>query len=294
MLVVYTNIIPPTTTHSTTYYTQHLTVDGKNGTVDEAVNQIAFADTILLNKIDLVTPEELAKTRELIRSINVTANIIETQLNNPECPSLPNWDSLMNVNSFSIERALQVDPTFMDSDDEGSDAEAQPCPDCGSLEHQDGHCKTSAELHVARGSGVGMVDAHADDARNNASGGDGNEDAGGGEEPLEDGAPGTGTPPPTDGRPKKRGREGDVGRSDSDVPAEVRVGWERFGKGYVLYSTCRLHMYNSTTPTSLYRISVPPSAATSASTTSRVWGLLVSRHLGIWISFGSTCLCGIC
>ncbi len=190
--------------------------------MDEAVNQIAFADTILLNKIDLVTPEELAKTRELIRSINVTANIIETQLNNPECPSLPNWDSLMNVNSFSIERALQVDPTFMDSDDEGSDAEAQPCPDCGSLEHQDGHCQTSAELHVAHGSGLGDAnDAGqlADDAHNNASGGGGQE----AEAAVQEEAPlAAGTPPPTDARAvgTKRGRDGD-GRSDSDVPAEV-------------------------------------------------------------------------
>jgi G3E family GTPase len=80
----------------------------KPGAVDEAVNQIAFADTILLNKTDLVSPEQLAETRALVRSINVTANIVETQLNNPNCPSLPSWDTLMNVNSFSIERALQV------------------------------------------------------------------------------------------------------------------------------------------------------------------------------------------
>lgn len=176
-------------------------MDSTNTTVDEAVNQIAFADTILLNKTDLVSPEELARTRELIRSINVTANIIETQLNNPDCPSLPNWDTLMNVNSFSIERALQVDPTFMDSDDEGSDTEAHPCPDCGSTEHHYGHCTVSAELHVARGSPSGMRE-ELQQAANNRAG---------------DAAVQTATPVKEGGKRRRDAGEG------SDVPAEVCV-----------------------------------------------------------------------
>ena len=49
----------------------------------EAVNQIAFADTILLNKIDLVTPEELQTARDIVRSVNMTANLIECQLADP-------------------------------------------------------------------------------------------------------------------------------------------------------------------------------------------------------------------
>ena len=51
--------------------------------LDEAVNQIAFADTILLNKIDLVTPEELQTARDIVRSVNMTANLIECQLADP-------------------------------------------------------------------------------------------------------------------------------------------------------------------------------------------------------------------
>ena len=128
--------------------------------MDEAVNQIAFADTILLNKIDLVTPEELQTARDIVRSVNMTANLIECQLADPppmvfekggekggEAGSAadatpaeegaaaavpaaaaanggssggnkPAWEQLMDVNSFSIERALQVDPTFMDDEDE--------------------------------------------------------------------------------------------------------------------------------------------------------------------------------
>jgi len=94
--------------------------DASSGDVNEAVNQIAFADIILLNKIDLVSPKELQKARDLVRSINVTADLIEVQLNaeGELVDSLPSWDRLMGINSFSIERALQVDPNFMDSDSE--------------------------------------------------------------------------------------------------------------------------------------------------------------------------------
>ncbi|KAI7839262.1 hypothetical protein COHA_006960 [Chlorella ohadii] len=114
--------------------------DAGGGDVNEAVNQIAFADIILLNKIDLVTPEELQAARDLVRSINVTADVIEVSLANCECDDLeghaqdgkalpgaanhveqPGWDRLMGINSFSIERALQVDPYFMDSDSENED-----------------------------------------------------------------------------------------------------------------------------------------------------------------------------
>jgi G3E family GTPase len=115
--------------------------DAGGGDVNEAVNQIAFADIILLNKIDLVTPEELQAARDLVRSINVTADVIEVSLANCPCDDLeghdqsgakalpgaanpveqPGWDRLMGINSFSIERALQVDPYFMDSDSESED-----------------------------------------------------------------------------------------------------------------------------------------------------------------------------
>lgn len=92
--------------------------------VDEAANQIAFADTILLNKIDLVSPEDLAKARGMVRAVNMTAHLMECQLSGNDESLRPTWDMLMNVNSFSIERALQVDPNFMDSDSEDEEDDA--------------------------------------------------------------------------------------------------------------------------------------------------------------------------
>src|SRR5450631_3671966 len=45
----------------------------------EAKNQIAFADVILINKTDLVTPEELAEVEARIRGINPYARVHKTE-----------------------------------------------------------------------------------------------------------------------------------------------------------------------------------------------------------------------
>ncbi|KAG7672668.1 hypothetical protein KSW81_001628 [Nannochloris sp. 'desiccata'] len=106
---------------------RHLEDGGSHGDVNEAVNQIAFADIILLNKIDLVSPEELQNARDLVRSINVTADVIEVSLKaDGTSEDLPCWERLMGINSFSIERALKVDPYFMDSDSDEEDEEPEP------------------------------------------------------------------------------------------------------------------------------------------------------------------------
>jgi G3E family GTPase len=75
---------------------------------DEVKEQIAFADVILLNKIDLVTLEELNKLEARIRSMNAAAKIYRTQNSAAEI------DSVLNVGGFNLDRALEVDPKFME------------------------------------------------------------------------------------------------------------------------------------------------------------------------------------
>ena len=48
------------------------------GTDDESVKQLAFADVIILNKQDLVTPEELREVEARIRAINPYAKLHKT------------------------------------------------------------------------------------------------------------------------------------------------------------------------------------------------------------------------
>ena len=50
------------------------------GTVNAAVKQVALADVILLNKIDLASAESLDKVNDRIKSVNGMAKVVPTQM----------------------------------------------------------------------------------------------------------------------------------------------------------------------------------------------------------------------
>lgn len=77
---------------------------------DEAQEQIAFADVILLNKIDLVSDTELAELERRILDMNAMVKIYRTQ--NSDLPI----ESILGVKAFDLDRALQVDPEFLSED----------------------------------------------------------------------------------------------------------------------------------------------------------------------------------
>jgi G3E family GTPase len=74
----------------------------------EVKEQIAFADVILLNKIDLVSPADVERLEERIRSMNAAAKIYRTQ------DASIQVDSILNVGGFNLDRAMEVDPRFME------------------------------------------------------------------------------------------------------------------------------------------------------------------------------------
>ncbi len=76
----------------------------------EAQEQIAFADVILLNKVDLVTTEELADLERRIREMNAMAKIYATR--NAEV----GMDTLLGIRAFDLNRALDIDPQFLGED----------------------------------------------------------------------------------------------------------------------------------------------------------------------------------
>ncbi|EKQ67094.1 putative GTPase, G3E family [Leptolyngbyaceae cyanobacterium JSC-12] len=74
---------------------------------DEVQEQIAFADVILLNKIDLVTPQELDELEQRIRNMNVMTKIYRTR--NAQVA----MEAILGVQAFDLNRALEIDPEFL-------------------------------------------------------------------------------------------------------------------------------------------------------------------------------------
>ncbi len=74
---------------------------------EEAQEQIAFADRILINKTDLVTPAELDELERKIRSMNAIAKIYRTQ------NALIDMDTVLSVGGFDLSHALSIDPDFL-------------------------------------------------------------------------------------------------------------------------------------------------------------------------------------
>jgi G3E family GTPase len=74
----------------------------------EAEEQIAFADVIVLNKVDLVTPEELDAVEARIRAINRFARIHRTTR-----AALPIGD-VLDQGAFDLQRVLDREPEFLE------------------------------------------------------------------------------------------------------------------------------------------------------------------------------------
>jgi G3E family GTPase len=78
----------------------------------EAKNQIAFADVILLNKTDLVDEAGLKEIEARIRGINPYAKLHRTQR------SQIALDAVLGQNAFDLDRILDIEPQFLEAEDD--------------------------------------------------------------------------------------------------------------------------------------------------------------------------------
>eukprot|EP00945_MAST-04E_sp_MAST-4E-sp1_P004047 g4047.t1 len=91
---------------------KHLDEEKPEGAENEAVEQVAFADRLLVNKVDLVTDEELRRVEARLKTINAFAPIVRSQ------QSRVSVDSVLNIKGFDLARTLEMDPEFLDTDAE--------------------------------------------------------------------------------------------------------------------------------------------------------------------------------
>ena len=78
----------------------------------EAKNQIAFADVIVLNKTDLVTPAELNEVEARIRAINPYARLHRTE----RCQVA--LADVLDRGAFDLDRILDIEPDFLEAGDD--------------------------------------------------------------------------------------------------------------------------------------------------------------------------------
>jgi len=91
---------------------QHLDEEKPEGAENEAVEQVAFADRLLLNKTDLVTESDLVRIENRLRDINQFAPI-------QRCSQAQvAVNSVLNIKGFDLNRMLEMDPEFLNSDAE--------------------------------------------------------------------------------------------------------------------------------------------------------------------------------
>jgi G3E family GTPase len=82
----------------------------------EAVEQLAFADIVLVNKTDLVSPDRIGEVEHRIRALNPLAKIYQTE------HSAVDLDKVFGVGAFDLDAKLEVDPTFLDDLEHEHDA----------------------------------------------------------------------------------------------------------------------------------------------------------------------------
>jgi G3E family GTPase len=84
-------------------------------TLDEAAEQIAFADVLLLNKVDLEPESTLAAVQKELRARNPLARIIRTQ------NSRVAREAVLDLGAFDLKNLLTIAPDLLDEHDHEHD-----------------------------------------------------------------------------------------------------------------------------------------------------------------------------
>jgi G3E family GTPase len=95
-------------------------VDAKHGSKQlddntEAVEQVAFADRLLLSKVDIASPEEVKALRERLAKINPRAKLREVNF------GVAPIAEILDIRGFNLNAILDINPEFLESDEHEHD-----------------------------------------------------------------------------------------------------------------------------------------------------------------------------
>ena len=91
---------------------QHLDEEKPEGEENEAIEQVAFADRMILNKTDLVTEDDLARLEKRLKSMNSSAPIIRSTR------SAVSVDQVLDIRAFDLKKTVEMDPEFLNTENE--------------------------------------------------------------------------------------------------------------------------------------------------------------------------------
>jgi len=114
-------------------------VDAKHATQqletsEEAAEQVAFADVILVNKTDLVSKDELGELERQVRAVNPTARV--HRMTRADIP----LNAILGLHAFDLDRITEIDPHFLPDHE---------CDDACAHHHDHDHHDHHAHDHVA-------------------------------------------------------------------------------------------------------------------------------------------------
>lgn len=87
---------------------EHLAEVDHNGVGAHTYDQIAFADKIVINKVDLVGPEDVTRLEQRLRRINATAPITTSSYANIDLPAI------VGTGAFDLARTMASNPDWLD------------------------------------------------------------------------------------------------------------------------------------------------------------------------------------
>jgi len=138
------------------HFVEQLTRERSQGSVNESAQQVAYADKVLLNKVDAVKPEKLQEVMDAIRSVNYMVPIAKCSLGkNPD--EIPIGD-LLGIDAFDLSKLMDEICTL----DLSVCGEVKECAgENGHAGHGDGNGHDEAHGHSGgHGDGHGHVGGH--------------------------------------------------------------------------------------------------------------------------------------